>query len=258
MAVKIEPHVRGAIAQPISAGPWVMRQTWRDLLFAHWPVPVAMLRPLIPAGLDVDTYAGAAWVGVVPFRMTGVRLRGTPFSPGANAFPELNVRTYVMPRAESEKKAGVWFFCLDAGSWLAVAVARRWFHLPYFSARMSVAADADRVRYLSRRTHRGTTPAVFSATYGPTAPVSLSAPGTLAHWLTERYCLYAADRRGRLYRGDIHHARWPLQAAEAEIAGNTIAEAHGVVLPDSPPLLHFARRLDVRCWPIRRIEAGQG
>ncbi len=240
--------------QPPPPGRWIMRQTWRDLLFAHWPVPVTMLRPLIPAGLDVDTHDGAAWVGVVPFHMTGVRLRGTPFSPVARAFPELNVRTYVVPHGATEKKPGVWFFCLDAGSPIAVAVARRWFHLPYFNARMSVATDGERTRYTSRRTHRRASPAAFAASYGPTAPIALSEPGTLAHWLTERYCLYTADRRGNLTRGDIHHAQWPLQAADAAITVNTMAAAHGITLPETAPLLHFARRLDVRCWPVRRID----
>lgn len=230
-----------------------MRQTWWDLLFAHWPVPAAMLRPLIPTTLDVDTFDGMAWVGVVPFRMTGVRLHGTPFSPVAGAFAELNLRTYVVPHGAADTKPGVWFFCLDAGSPVAVAVAQRWFNLPYFNARMSVATDGGRIRYRSRRTDRGATPAAFAASYGPIAPVSLSKPGALAHWLTERYCLYTTDRRGHLYRGNIHHPHWPLQAAKAEISVNTMAEAHGIVLPETTPLLHFARRLDVRCWPIQRI-----
>ncbi len=246
------PRTQGE-TQPVPAGRWALRQTWRDLLFAHWPVPEAILRPLIPDSLALDTFDGAAWVGVVPFRMSGVRLRGLPSEPMTGAFPELNVRTYVTPRAGTEKKPGVLFFCLDAGSPLAVAVARRWYHLPYFNARMSVTAEGERIRYTSRRTHRGATPAAFTATYGPTAPVARSEPGTLAHWLTERYALYTTDRQGRLYRGDIHHPRWPLQAAEAEITVNTMAEAHGIALPDTAPLLHFARRIDVRCWPIRRI-----
>lgn len=243
----------GTPTQPLPPGRWVMRQTWRDLLFAHWPVPVEMVRPLIPASLDVETFDGAAWIGVVPFHMTGVRLRGTPFSPIAGAFPELNVRTYVVPHGATEKKPGVWFFCLDAGSPVAVAVARRWFHLPYFNARMSVAADGDRIRYRSRRTHRGVSPAALAAIYGPTTPVALSEPGTLAYWLTERYCLYATDHRGDLFRGDIYHQQWPLQTAEADITVNTMAAAHGITLPEAAPLLHFARRLDVRCWPIQRI-----
>ena len=230
-----------------------MRQTWRDLLFAHWPVPVTMLHPLIPASLDVDTFDGAAWVGVVPFHMTGVQLRGTPPLPAVGAFPELNVRTYVLPRGATEKKPGVWFFCLDAGNPVAVTVARQWFHLPYFNARMSVEVDGECVRYTSRRAHRGASPAAFAATYRPITPVALSEPGTLAHWLTERYCLYTTDRRGRLARGDIHHPHWPLQAAEAEITVNTMAAAHGITLPEIAPLLHFAHRLDVRCWPLRRV-----
>ncbi len=252
-------NTAAAPTQTPPATKWVMRQTWRDLLFAHWPVPPEMLRPLLPDSLAVETFDGAAWVGVVPFRMTGVRLRGTPYSPLADAFPELNVRTYVTPRGPdgaARGKPGVWFFCLDAGSALAVAVARRWYHLPYFNAQMFASHEGERVRYVSRRKHRGARPATFTGTYGPTAPVSLSQPGTLESWLTERYALYTTDPQGHLYRGDIHHAQWPLQAAEAEITLNTMAAAHGITLPDMPPLLHFARRLDVRCWPIRRVGAG--
>jgi uncharacterized protein len=243
----------GPYTHPPPSGHWIMRQTWRDLLFAHWPVSVGMLRPLIPASLDVDTFDGAAWVGIVPFHVTGGRPRGTPCSPVATAFPELNVRTYVVPRGTREQKPGVWFFSLDAASPVAVAVARRWFHLPYFNAHMSVDTDAEGVRYTSRRTHRGASPATFTATYGPTAPVALSEPGTLDYWLTERYCLYTTDRRGRLYRGDIHHRQWPLQGAEAEIIANTMGVAHGITLPERTPLLHFARRLDAHFWPLQRI-----
>jgi uncharacterized protein YqjF (DUF2071 family) len=238
---------------PLPPGPWVMHQTWHDLLFAHWPVPVAMLRPLIPASLDIDTFDGTAWVGVVPFHMTGVRLRGTPPLPAIGAFPELNVRTYVLPRGETEKKPGVWFFSLDAGNPVAVAAARWSFHLPYFNARMSVAVNDEGVRYASHRTHRGAPPADLIATYRPIAPVSFSEPKTLAHWLTERYCLYTTNRRGRLFRGDIHHRQWPLQAAEAEFTTNTMAAAHSITLPDVAPLLHFARRQDVHCWALRRV-----
>ncbi len=241
--------------QPRPDGPWIMRLTWRNLLFAHWPVPAALLRPLIPQTLAVDTYDGAAWIGVVPFRMTAVRLRGTPYTPFADAFPELNVRTYVLQRGadgEGTGKPGVWFFSLDAGSRLAVEAARRFFHLPYFKADMRVVEDGNTIYYTSHRTHHGAPPAELVASYRPIAPVALSEPGTLASWLTERYCLYAANRRDHLYRGDIHHARWPLQAAEAEIATNTMAAAHGITLPDTPPLLHFARRIDMRCWRIRR------
>jgi uncharacterized protein YqjF (DUF2071 family) len=135
---------------PLPSSPWVMRQKWHDLLFMHWRIPPQTLRPLVPAALELDHFEGSAWLGVVPFRMTGVRLRGTPAIPGLSAFPELNVRTYV----SAGGKPGVWFFSLDAASAIAVAAARAWFHLPYFRARMSLEAHGDEIRYQSHRTHR--------------------------------------------------------------------------------------------------------
>ncbi len=229
---------------PLPAQPWVMVQIWHDLLFAHWPATAAELLPHVPPGLHLDTYAGQAWVGVVPFRMSGVRLRGTPAVPGFSAFPELNVRTYVTDGA----KPGVLFFSLEAGSPLAVAVARGWFHLPYFRAHMQQMGE----QYLSRRVHAGFPAAEFSARYRPVDAVFQAVPGSLEHWLTERYCLYTADRQQRLYRGNIHHNPWPLQPAMAEISCNTMAASHGISLPDSAPLLHFARRLEVLIWPLER------
>ncbi len=229
---------------------WVMQQVWHDLLFAHWPVEPEALRPLIPASLDLDTFDGQAWVAVVPFHMSGIRLRRLPGIPTVSHFAELNVRTYVTFKGG---QAGVFFFCLDAASPLAVAVARRWYHLPYFNAKMAVEINGDTINYSSRRTHRGATPAQLIATYGPTGPVYQSQPGTLEHWLTERYCLYAVDRQQRVYRGNIHHQPWPLQPAQADFSLNTMAQAHQIDLPNTPPLLHFARRLDVVAWSIKRV-----
>jgi hypothetical protein len=227
---------------PLPAKPWVMTQTWHDLLFAHWPVPAEMLRPHIPPDIQLDTYARQAWVGVVPFRMSGVRPRGVPPVPALSAFPELNVRTYVT----DGEHPGVWFFSLDAGNPIAVTVARRWFHLPYFRAQMLQLGED----YLSQRTHGGAPPADLLVRYRPTDEVFHSQPGTLEYWLTERYCLYTTDRRKRLLRGDIHHNPWPLQPAEAEFIRNTMTQPHDIVLPDTAPLLHFARRLDVLVWPL--------
>lgn len=224
-----------------------MAQSWHDLLFAHWPVPCDALRRLVPAALVLDTYDGTAWIGVVPFRMSGIRLRRLPPLPWLSAFPELNVRTY----ATRGGKPGVFFFSLDAANPLAVAVARRWYHLPYMRARMSATTEADGVRYASRRTHHGAPQAELRARYRPMGPVTRAAPGTLEHWLTERYCLYALDRHGTVYRGEIHHEPWPLQAAEAEVEVNTMTRP--LVLPDTQPLLHFARRLDVVVWPLRAV-----
>ena len=224
--------------------PWMFAMRWHDLLFMHWPVPYAALRPLIPPALALDTFDGAAWIGIVPFRMTGVRPRGLPALPRLSAFPELNVRTYVTTGG----KPGVWFFSLDATNSVVVRLARTLFYLPYYDARMASKRCGDRVHYSCQRTHRGAPPAVLQDHYRPIGRVSYAPPGTLAHWLTERYCLYAADGQGRVWRGDIHHARWPLQPAEADVQVNTLTQQIRLTLPDAPPLLHFARRQDVVGW----------
>ncbi len=231
--------------------PWAMAQTWRDLLFAHWPVEPSALRRLIPENLSLDTRNGEAWVGVVPFRMTGIRLRGLPPIPGLSAFPELNVRTYVTLGG----RPGVWFLSLDAANRVAVEVARRWFHLPYVGARMSCIAEGSDIAYVSRRRDtRLPRPADLRVRYGPTGPPGRAEGGSLAHWLTERYCLYTSDPAGRILRGEIHHAPWVLQQARAAFDTNTMTAAAGVTLPDQAPLLHFARRLDVVLWSLGVVQ----
>ena len=229
---------------PLLAGPWVMAQSWHDLLFAHWAVDSEKLRALIPDPLEIDSFDGQAWLAVVPFRMSGVRLRGAPAVPWLSAFPELNVRTYVKYRG----KPGVWFFSLDAGNALAVAIARAWFHLPYFRARMSCDGRDGYIYYRSGRTHRRAPSAVLKCRYRPSNEVFYPQPGTLEYFLTERYCLYASGGNGRLICVEIHHPPWPLQLAEAEFTGNSMAEAAGVALPAQMPLLHFAKRQDVVIW----------
>ena len=231
-----------------------MAQRWHELLFAHWPVAADVLRPLIPQSLEVDMREGQGWLGVIPFHMTGVRLRGTPAMPFVSAFPELNVRTYVV----CEGKPGVWFFSLDAGNALAVAVARMWFHLPYFRARMQNARKGGWIAYRSERTHSGAPGAELALRYRPCDAEREPEPGSLAHWLTERYCLYAADGRGRLFRGEIHHPRWKLRSAVAEIERNTMAEALDIELPAIEPVLYFAERQEVVVWAPYRIGAKHG
>jgi uncharacterized protein YqjF (DUF2071 family) len=234
---------------PLPTGGWVMAQIWHDLLFAHWPVPQAILRPRIPAQLAIDTFDGQGWLGVVPFRMSGVRLRGTSAVPWLSAFPELNVRTYVV----ADGKPGVWFFSLDAGNAIAVAIARAWFHLPYFRARMSCEEAHGWIAYSSERTHRGAASGAWHGHYGPVGEAFSAQPGSLDHFLTERYCLYTAGREGGILRGEIHHAPWPLQAAKAELRKNTMAEAAGFPLPAEPPILHFSKRQDVVVWQPQRL-----
>lgn len=231
---------------PLPAGRWFMRQSWCDLLFAHVRVPVATLRPLIPAQLQLQQFDGSAWIGVVPFRMQGVMFRPLPDLPRISAFPELNVRTYV----ELDGKPGVWFFSLDASNALAVWTARTFFNLPYFLAAMSLRPDSNGVHYESTR--RGSEPAsTFRASYRPSSEVYVARPGTLEHFLTERYCLYAHSPAGQLFRTEIHHRPWPLQRAEADIEQCTLLQ----FLPEpqranlaEAELLHFTRRIDVIVW----------
>lgn len=230
----------------------MLAQGWRDVLFAHWAFPPALVRPLLPRGIVLDTFDGRAWLGVIPFRMTGVRLRGLPPVPGASAFPELNVRTYVTVG----ETRGVLFFSLDATSRLAIAGARAWFGLPYFRANMSVGrADHDpgAILYRSSRVDARGAPAAFEATYAPDGDASPAARGTLEHWLTERYVLYATKPGGRILRGDVHHAPWPLQRTRAAIRVNTMLAPLGLDARGVPDSLLFARGVDVATWTPREV-----
>lgn len=230
---------------PLPKQPWVMTMAWLDLLFAHWSFEPESIAALLPRGLELDTFDDRAWVAVVPFRMARVGPRGLNWLPGVSAFPELNVRTYVTRGG----KPGVWFFSLDAASRLAVRAARLGFFLPYFDANMRCES---RDGWIDYRSVRASPPGVFAGRYRATGPVYQSTPGTLEHWLTERYCLYSADRRGQIWRGEIHHVQWPLQPAEAEIETCTVTDAWGITLPDEPPLLHFVERIDVIGWLIEK------
>jgi uncharacterized protein YqjF (DUF2071 family) len=225
--------------------PWIMTQSWHDLLFAHWPVGADTLRAHLPARLELDMFEGQAWLGIVPFHMTNVAPRGVPALPWVSAFAELNVRTYV--RVGS--KPGVYFFSLDASNPLAVVAARTMFDLPYYSAAMDVVAQGDAVRYVSRRGDGlDANTAEFTATYRAIGPVFNAQPSTLDYFLTERYCLYTATDAFELRRLEIHHPPWPLQAAEATIERNTMADAAGIRLPSMAPRLHFAKRQDMVAW----------
>jgi uncharacterized protein YqjF (DUF2071 family) len=241
-------HVLNEVAHrpwPLPRRPWLMRQTWHDLLFAHWPMEPALLRPLVPRPFELDTFDGSAWVGVVPFWMSDVGLRGLPPLP---AFPELNVRTYVT----SEDRPGVFFFSLDAANTLAVWGARRILNLPYHRATMAVSSSSDDVRYTSRRDNSGGA-AEFLASYQPDGSTFHAAHGTLEWFLTERYCLYHLDRRSAPARLEIHHPRWLLQRAQASIEVNTMGRVNGIELPSRPPLVHFAKRQDMVAWRPERL-----
>lgn len=232
---------------PSMGGPPAMHMVWHDLAFLHWRAPAESIRRLLPAGLELDLWEGEAWVGVVPFRMTGVRPRSCPSVPWLSHFLELNVRTYV----RGAGRAGVWFFTLDAAQPVAVRVARATFHLNYVDARMRCRLDRDRFDYRSRRTHRGAPPAELRVGYRPTG-IAAAPAGSLLHWLTSRYSLFAADRRGRLFHGAIDHPPWKLEHAEVDIEHNSMANGLGFELSGPPELCHFSRRTDVLAWRLER------
>lgn len=227
-----------------------MRMTWSDLLFAHWPVEPKIVSSLLPDGVTLDTRDGRAWVGVVPFTMTNVAPRFSPSIPGVSRFLELNVRTYVSVGG----KPGVWFFSLDAASRVAVRAARATFNLPYMDAQMQLKRDGGGViHYQSKRTHRGEPSADFDASYSAAGEFFQAEPGSLEHWLTARYCLYSANRKGRIFRGEIDHPPWSLAAANYTERTNTMGDSVGFDFQEKPHLL-IAKPVAVRAWLVRRCD----
>ena len=228
---------------PVPDRPWLQGQTWCDLLFAHWAVPLRELRGVVPDVLPIDTFDGRAWIAVTPFEVTGLRLKGTFPPPVLSRFAETNVRTYTT----LDGRPGIYFLGLDAASWLAVAAARASYRLPYFRARMAIERSGDQIRYRSARIDGD---ARLRLSYRPVGETFTAVPGTLEHFLTERYCLYAVFA-GTVRRAEIHHPPWPLQPAQATIEENTMTEPAGIRLPAGEPLLHYAARQDVVIWAPR-------
>ena len=222
-----------------------MHQHWGSLLFMHWPVPVGLLRPLVPAPLSIDTHDGLAWVGITPFTMWGVRPAFAPPLPFLSRSHELNVRTYV----HLDGVPGVWFFSLDASNAAAVLGARVAFHLPYFRARMSLERRERTLYFSSRRASRRAARAEFEAVWMVGDGLGEARPGSLDFFLIERYCLYSA-RGGRIYRARIFHRPWPLHRARLSSYRSTMIESQGLPSPNGEPLLHQqGEPLKVSVWP---------
>ena len=226
-----------------------MYQLWASLLFLHWEIPAEELAPMLPPGLTLDTFDGRAYVGLVPFTMTGVRPIWFPRFPPITDFHETNVRTYVRHNGANP---GVWFFSLDAANALAVCTARALWRLPYHFARMGLHREDDWISYDSHRRWPEPTPANLHVRYRPVGPINHAQPDTLEHFLAERYLLYSY-RDHRLYRGQVHHAPYPLQIAEAVDLDETMLQAAGIARPKSTPLAHYASELNVNIYPLKQI-----
>jgi uncharacterized protein YqjF (DUF2071 family) len=226
---------------PLPEKPWVIAQTLNDQLFAHWRAPADPLRTLLPGGLELDLFEGEAWIGVSPFAVTGLRARGLPPAPFLSSFLELNTRTYV----SAEGRPGIWFLSLDMSSELVVEIARRAYQLPFHRADITTERRDDWLSFESRRqeTRRGS----FRARYRPIGEPTEPGLRSLAYFLTERYRVYITDS-GRLRQGEIHHAPWQLQPAEAVIDENTMAPS-GLELLDDEPVLHYSAQRDLVVWP---------
>lgn len=221
-------------------------QKWRELFFLHWTFEPEAVRKLVPAELELDLWDGRAYVGVVPFRMVDIRPSWLP-RPLAMDFLETNLRTYVVVDGEP----GVYFFSLDASSWLAVQAARLGWGLPYFLAAMSSARDGERIRYA---THRRSPDAHLTLDASIGEALGASAPGTLEHFLMERYLLFTAAE-GRVDRGQVHHVPYPAQRATVHAVDCTLLQAAGLPAPSGPPLAHYAEGVDVDVFgphPMRR------
>lgn len=223
----------------------LLSMRWEEVLFAHWGVEPSTVAEKLPDGVEVDTHDGRAWLGVVCFVMRDIRPR---FSPLGLSFGELNLRTYV----RADGTPGIYFFSLDAGDSLGVAVARLAYDLPYYRARTRVETD-DKVRFRSSRTHDGAPPVNFDATYSGIGERFVAEKGSVEEFLTERYCFFVPLESGGVLRGDVRHAPWELRRARAEIRTNTLFEANGFEKPDGEASLLYSPGVDVKASRPRRV-----
>lgn len=232
---------------PMPKSPWVMQQSWKDLLFLHYKVPYHILRPLVPQELELDTYNDEVWISITPFKMRNVKFRMLPSIPTATNFLELNLRTYV----KFKGRGGIYFFSLDASSILSVIGARTGAFLPYFTASMSVNEEMGEFHFKSRRNKDNGI--MLDVKYKPTSPPFKSPVGSLEEWLVERYCLFQETIKGKFLEIDIHHLKWSLQHAEAHILTNTLTKPLNLAIPDKPSMIHFSKYLKVLVWPPKIV-----
>jgi len=235
--------------RPRPSGHPLMHQNWGKLLFMHWPVEPSQLRPLIPNGLEIDTFDDRAWIGVVPFTMWDIRAFPpyVPAVPRLNAMHELNVRTYV----HLDGTPGVWFFSLDCNNSAAVFGARTFYYLPYFNAELTLSQSENKIDYTSNRTDKPK--ATFQATWNIGRPLPMSEPESLEFFLTERYFLFS-EHNGHLYQARIHHPHWPLQTATLDSHSSTMIEVLGIPEPPGAPLLHYAEEISVEIWQLHKLK----
>ena len=233
-------------------------QRWAKLTFLHWRVAAETLQRLLPSNLRIQQFDGSAWLGVVPFSMERVRPWWSPPVPGVSWFLETNVRTYVI---DERGVAGVWFFSLDADNRLAVNVARKFWHLPYKLAAMSLrvhgnhhTATPTRISYAGSR--KESPAAEYDLTLElPDSEAVSAQPGTLEHFLVERYLLFASDRKQRLRTGSVHHAPYRIVTPTSIVGTQSLTSAIGFHNLNIATADHaaFCTGVDVRVSPLKTI-----
>lgn len=230
-------------------------QNWSDLLFVHWRVPAAEIRPLLPPKTEIDEFDGSAWVGLVLFHMSGVRPWWFPALPGVSDFHETNVRTYVTFRGEP----GVLFLSLEAANSLAVRVARWRWHLRYFFAEMSIARRDSLIEYRSQRLWPHPLPgntdvaAEIGDWLPDSGPQGEAQPDSLEFFLIERYLLFTELATGRIARGQVYHRPYPLQTAKLQRCKESLLSAAGVNVTTEPAHVLFSPGVTVDIFPLREV-----
>jgi uncharacterized protein YqjF (DUF2071 family) len=228
-----------------------MLHEWSTMTFLHWPYPPSVVQRLLPRSLEVESVDGQAWVGLLPFRMRGVRIPGLPAVPWLSQFPETNVRTYVRG---PDGQSAIWFFSLESARRPAVLAARATYWLPYFWADMSVDEDGGRVRYQSRRRWPGPSGATCRAVVERGGPFGVDDLGELDQFLTARYVLYTQIAR-RLAYAHAEHPPWPLTRARVLELEESLVQAAGLPAPQGQPLVHHSAGVPVRIGAWRPVPA---
>ena len=245
-----------AVLQPARDPRTAGYQRWAKLTFLHWRVAAETLQALLPSSLRIQQFDGSAWLGFVPFSMERVRPWWSPPVPCVSWFLETNVRTYVV---DERGVAGVWFFSLDANNRLAVSLARTFWHLPYKLAAMSLSmsgmhnnATPARITYTGLR--KEFPAAQYELTLDlPDAEPKPAQPGTLEHFLVERYLLFAIDRNHRLRTGLVHHQPYRIITPTAIAGTQSLTSAIGCHHPDIATADHaaYCEGVDVRISPLK-------
>lgn len=202
-------------------------------MFLHWSLDPELIQQTLPAGLKVDTFEGRAWIGVVPFFMSGVRPRFMPSVSGISNFQELNLRTYV---TDDYGRAGVWFYSLDTSHRVPVWIARRFFHLNYVYARMRADRSSQLVEYASSRVVEGDAGEEQRFEWSRVGQVRTATVGSLEHFLVERYRLFSCNHSsGQLYTGTLSHSPYQLQDVALKCYSKQLFNLNGFDAPDGAP-----------------------